>query len=83
MILLYLEGYQRGRAWSAFYAGYGVHTKDASIDDLLGRTQPEPEPMDADQMLANLRAHVVAVNAVRKVQGLDGPTDDERANDGE
>ncbi|MFO6447867.1 hypothetical protein ACLBKU_12040 [Erythrobacter sp. NE805] len=59
---LAVEGYRRRRAWAAFHAGYGVHTKDAEIGHLLGR-QAEKAPMSVEQMMANLDARLTAHNA--------------------
>lgn len=56
-----IEGYHRRRAWAAFHAGYGMASKDARIEHLLGkdtRQQASPEQMLArfDRHLARRRA---------------------------
>ncbi|MAY20316.1 MAG: hypothetical protein CL955_06830 [Erythrobacteraceae bacterium] len=66
---LFVLGYIRRRAWAAFHAGYGIHCKDADIDHLLGR-KTEKEPMDPEQMKANMRRIMVGVNAWRKSRGM-------------
>lgn len=62
IVNLVIEGYLRRRAWDAFHAGYGIHCKDARLADLLGRATEKP-PMSGDQMLANMRRHMIANNA--------------------
>lgn len=59
---LVIEGYLRRRAWQAYHAGYGIHCKDAKLADLLGRPTEKP-PMSPDQMLLNMRRHMIANNA--------------------
>ena len=66
-INLYVEGYRRRRAWSAFHAGYGIHCKDAEIEHLMGG-KTEKEPMSPEQMLLNLHRHAVVHNARLKAR---------------
>jgi hypothetical protein len=66
-----IEGYLRRRAWSAFFAGYGMHAKDAKIEHLLGKgkgpAQPASSgPMTDEAMAQNIRRWRIATT--RKVQ---------------
>jgi hypothetical protein len=56
-----VEGYRRRRAWAAFYAGYGLHAKDAKIEHLLG-TAAKRSPMPLEELMANLDRHMIAHN---------------------
>jgi hypothetical protein len=58
---LVVEGYLRRRAWAAFHAGYGIHLKDAKLDDLLGKAaKAPPEPMSDEAMAQNIRRWRIA-----------------------
>lgn len=48
---LVIEGYLRRRAWAAFHSGYGMQSKNARIEHLLGRPV-KPRQRDTDSMLA-------------------------------
>jgi len=61
-----VEAYHRRRAWAAFHAGYGLHAKDARLDDLLGKPRPGQNnaapgaPMSAEAMAQNIRRWRIA-----------------------
>ena len=71
MLLLYLEGYYRGRAWAAWNAGAPANFEDVTFDDLLGKPR-KPKAMDPEQMKTNLHRFAVGHNAALAARAREG-----------